>query len=270
MENIKITTVQANLVWEDKAANLKHFDDLLRHIEATDVIVLPEMFTTGFSMNPKPLAERLFGNTYEWMGIKAREQNAVVTGSFICHDKGQYFNRLLWIEPDGTYYYYDKRHRFGLAGEDAHYTEGVSRLVVEWRGWRFCPLICYDLRFPAWSRNILEFQPQNAHSKADNLYDVLIYVANWPARRIHHWKALLTARAIENQAYVVAVNRVGEDGNNIPHTGDTRIVDYYGEILLDCGSTEGVQVAILSKEKMVEYRYKFGFLNDADRFSINI
>jgi predicted amidohydrolase len=270
MEILHITIVQADLAWEDKSTNLAKFDNLLKKIDTTDVIVLPEMFTTGFTMNPKAFAESLFGDTYVWMFSKARSHNAVVTGSFMCLENGHYYNRLLWIQPDGTYYTYDKRHLFGLAGENAHYTEGVSRLVVEWRGWRFCPLICYDLRFPVWSRNYANFNPQKTNKSDTGLYDVLIYVANWPARRIHHWKALLTARAIENQAYVVAVNRIGDDGHGIPHTGSSRIVDYYGEILADSASTEGVQTAIFSKEKLTEYRNKFGFLQDVDKFSINM
>jgi predicted amidohydrolase len=262
MELLRITTVQANLVWEDKIQNFQKFDDLLRGVVrgSTDVIVLPEMFTTGFSMKPIELAEPMNDATLFWLKKKAWEVDAVVTGSFICEEDGKFFNRLIWMQPDGVYSTYDKRHRFTLAGEDKHYTEGGRKLVVEWRGWRICPLICYDLRFPIWSRNrLMDGQPE---------YDVLIYVANWPSPRSHHWRHLLEARAIENQAYVVGVNRVGEDAKGYEHRGDTSIIDYAGDIILRRTHTEGADQTVLSKAKLADYRKKFGFLFDQDAFEI--
>ena len=265
---MKITTVQANLVWENKAANFKKFDDLLRGCHETDIVVLPEMFTTGFSMNPKPFAEPLFGETFEWMTQKAADFNAAITGSFICLDNGKYYNRLLWVQPDGNYVKYDKRHLFSLAHENAHYTEGGTRITIPWRDWQVCPLICYDLRFPVWSRNVSQ-SPFEKKETDINYYDLLLYVANWPQRRSHAWKSLLMARAIENQAYVIGVNRVGEDGNGVTHSGDTSVIDYAGEMLLQQSHTEGVQTTILSHSKLIEFRHKFGFLKDGDNFKIN-
>ena len=280
MKELRITTVQADLVWENKAENYKKFEGLLKSIPRetetgtpyTDVIVLPEMFTTGFSMNPKPLAETLLGETFHWMAEKARQWGAAVTGSFICVDNEHYFNRLLWVFPNGNYYKYDKRHLFSLAGEHHHYTEGVTRETIEWRNWRICPLICYDLRFPVWSRNTLQ-SPFKSHQVSENdnstgYYDLLIYVANWPERRNHAWKSLLIARAIENQAYVVGVNRVGSDGNSVYYSGDTSVIDFTGEVLFSQKHTEGVYTTILSSTNLGDYRNKFGFLSDQDLFAL--
>jgi omega-amidase len=266
---MNITTIQADLIWENKAANLQKFDNLLRGVTETDIIVLPEMFTTGFSMNPAAFAEPLMSETFEWMRQKALDFDAAITGSFICVENGKYYNRLLWIQPDGTYFTYDKRHLFTLVRENDHYTEGGSRIIIPWRGWQVCPLICYDLRFPVWSRNVSQSFFDEKIVKTD-YYDLLIYVANWPQRRNHAWKSLLMARAIENQAYVVGVNRVGEDGNGVTHSGDTSVIDYAGEILLSQPHNEGIHTAILSKSKMTEFRHKFGFLNDGDNFKIDI
>ncbi len=266
MNELRITTVQADLVWENKIENLSKFDDLLRGIKRgeTDVIVLPEMFTTGFSMNAAAYAETMNEATVFWLKKKAWELDAAVTGSFICTDNDNYYNRLVWMLPDGSLSKYDKRHRFTLAGEDKYYTEGVERLVVEWRGWRICPLICYDLRFPVWARNGLQAQ----EGQVD--YDVLIYVANWPIARSHHWRILTEARAVENQAYTVAVNRVGTDANGFEYRGDTSVIDYAGDILMRRSFTEGVDTTIVSKAKLTNYRKKFGFLADQDAFKIDV
>ena len=269
MKDLRITTVQADLVWENKIENLLKFDELLRGIKRgdTDVIVLPEMFTTGFSMKPAELAETMHDATVFWLKKKAWELDAVLTGSFICAENGYFYNRLVWMQPDGTYSVYDKRHRFTLAKENEFYTEGVDRLVVEWLGWRICPLICYDLRFPVWARNTISDSRQAAGgSEVD--YDVLIYVANWPIARSHHWRILTEARAVENQAFVVAVNRVGTDANGYEHRGDTSVIDYAGEILLRRSFTEGVDTTVVSKVKLTNYRKKFGFLADQDAFEI--
>lgn len=266
--DLKITTVQADLIWEDKTQNLLKFDNLLRGCTDSDIIVLPEMFTTAFSMKPEKLAEPLFSETFKWMTEKAKELNAVVTGSFICVENQHYFNRLIWMQPDGNYFKYDKRHLFTLADENAHYTEGSERITVEWKGWRICPLICYDLRFPVWSRNTAHFNLNDKNTSAEGYYDILLYVANWPERRSHAWKTLLLARAIENQAYVVGVNRIGLDGNEVLHSGDSSIIDYAGNILFQQSYTEGVHTTILSDSKLTNFRNKFGFLFDQDSFSI--
>jgi omega-amidase len=266
---MKITTVQTNLVWENKAANFQKFDDLMRGVSETDIIVLPEMFTTGFSMTPKSFAETIDGETFKWMLQKAKDLNAAITGSFICIENEHYYNRLLWVQPDGHYFKYDKRHLFTLARENDHYTAGDKRIIIPWRDWQVCPLICYDLRFPVWSRNT-KYSPFEKSNAETGYYDLLIYVANWPQRRNHAWKSLLIARAIENQAYVVGVNRVGEDGNGVMHSGDTAVLDYTGEILLSKAHTECLCTTILSKSKMTEFRHKFGFLSDSDNFKINI
>lgn len=275
MNELRITTVQTDLIWENKIENLAKFDELLRGIKRseTDVIVLPEMFTTGFSMNPAAFAETMNDATVFWLKKKAWELDAAITGSFICFENGKYYNRLVWMQPDGTFSIYDKRHRFTLAGEHKYYTEGVERLIVEWRGWRICPLICYDLRFPVWARNGLkEAKGKGQEATSEGLvdYDVLLYVANWPIARSHHWRILSEARAIENQAYVVAVNRVGTDANGYEYRGDSSVIDYAGEILLRRSFTEGVDTTNVSKEKLTNYRKKFGFLADQDAFEINL
>ena len=266
MNELRITTVQADLVWENKIENLSKFDFLLRGIKRgeTDVIVLPEMFTTGFSMNPEAFAETMDDATVFWLKKKAWELDAAITGSFICLENDNYYNRLVWMLPDGTFSTYDKRHRFTLAGEDKYYTEGVERLIVKWRSWRICPLICYDLRFPVWARNGMNVDTEEVD------YDILMYVANWPIARSHHWRILLEARAIENQAYVVAVNRVGTDANGYEYRGDTSVIDFGGEILLRRSFTEGVDTTIVLREKLTNYRKKFGFLADQDSFEIKL
>lgn len=264
MNDLRITTVQADLVWENKIENLLKFDELLRGVKRgdTDVIVLPEMFTTGFSMKPAEFAESMNDATIFWLKKKAWELDTAITGSFICAENGHFYNRLVWMQPDGTVSVYDKRHRFTLAKENAFYTEGSQKLIVEWRGWRICPLICYDLRFPVWARNT------KSNGQID--YDILMYVANWPIARSHHWRILTEARAVENQSFVVAVNRVGTDANGYEHRGDTSIIDYSGEILLRRSFTEGVDTTILSKAKLENYRKKFGFLSDQDIFQISV
>ena len=235
MQDLVVAIVQTPLYWQDPVANRAMLEEKISGLRKVDVIVLPEMFTTAFSMNPAQFAENLFGDTFNWMTQKAKQFNAAITGSFICTENGKYYNRLIWMQPDGNYYKYDKRHLFTLAGENAHYTEGVERVTLEWRGWRICPLICYDLRFPVWSRNT--FTKNNGVPTAD--YDVLIYVANWPEVRSYPWKQLLIARAIENQCYVIGVNRIGKDGNDISHSGDSMVINPRGEIISKTKANEG-------------------------------
>jgi predicted amidohydrolase len=255
-DQIRITTVQADLRWEDAAANLAQFESKLAGLAgATDVVVLPEMFTTGFSMDAPRLAEPMDGRTMRWLAAQAAGTGAVVAGSFIATEGGRYFNRLVWMRPDGRFELYDKRHLFTLAGEHETYTAGKSKLVTEWQGWRICPLICYDLRFPVWSRNT-------------DGYDLLLYVANWPERRSHHWKQLLVARAIENQACVVGVNRCGTDGAGLHYTGDTSVIDHSGNLLHQATGAPDVYTATLSLKMLREYRRSLRFLEDKDDFEI--
>jgi omega-amidase len=258
---LRITTVQTDLIWQNKVANLEKFDQLLKGTlrGETDVIVLPEMFTTGFSMSPELFAEPIEGTTMAFIKNKSSELNAAITASFICVENNNYYNRLVWIQPDGQFWTYDKRHLFSLAKEQNHYAAGHKQLQIEWRGWTIRPMICYDLRFPVWSRNA-----------APNYYDLAIYVANWPERRRFPWQSLLTARAIENQAYIIGVNRIGADGNGVGHSGDTMIVNYAGETLAHRAYTEGVETTLLSKTDLMDFRKKFTFLADQDRFDMVI
>jgi omega-amidase len=260
MENLKIATIQTTLEWENKETNLSVFDTLISPLQDKniDVIILPEMFTTGFSMRPEKFAEKeQDSNTLKWLQEKARETNAAICGSFMTEENEKYFNRLYWVQPDGVFFKYDKRHLFSLANEPEHYTAGKEKIIVTWRGWKICPLICYDLRFPVWSRN------------TEN-YDLLIYVANWPERRSHHWKSLLVARAIENQSYCIGVNRIGFDGNQIYHSGDSAIIDFEGNILYQKKHEKDVFIVSISLQNQMNFRAKFPFLNDKDIFLTNI
>ena len=253
MNDLTVTLLQSDLTWQDRAANLARFDAQLdRLTDPTDLIILPEMFTTGFSMDPVALAEPVGGPTYAWMADRAARTGAVVTGSLIVTDHGRYYNRLVWMRPDGTHAAYDKHHLFTPAGEADHYAAGTARLIVELRGWRVCPLICYDLRFPVWSRN-----------SAAAAYDLLVYVASWPDRRAHHWRALLTARAIENQCYVAAVNRVGQDANGHQYRGDCGVIDPGAErpVWLPEGKS-GILTEVLAGKALLDYRRKLPFLVD--------
>ena len=256
---LRITTVQTDLIWQNKAANLEKFDNLLRGLlyGETDVIVLPEMFTTGFSMSPETFAEPMDGATMDFLKSKSSELNAAITGSFICVENNKYYNRLVWMQPDGQFWTYDKRHLFSLADEQKHYSAGQKQLQIEWRGWTIRPMVCYDLRFPVWSRNV-----------PPNYYDLAIYVANWPERRRFPWQSLLTARAIENQAYIIGVNRIGADGNGVSHSGDTMVVNFAGETLQHRAYTEGVETTTLSKTDLMDFRKKFTFLADQDDFEV--
>ncbi len=258
MEQLRVTLVQSFLYWEDKTANFRQFEQKLAPmVGQTDLVVLPEMFTTGFSMNAAALAENMQGSTMQWLRTQAAQLNAVVTGSFIAEDNGRYYNRLVWMLPDGEYAVYDKRHLFTYAQEHQHYAAGQQRLLVQWRGWKILPLICYDLRFPVWSRNTED-------------YDLLLYVANFPERRSYAWKSLLIARAIENQAYTIGVNRVGKDGNDIYYAGDSMILDYAGQPLYQLSHLEGVFTTSLSYTAQQKFRQRFAFLQDRDTFTINL
>ena len=264
MSSLSVTLIQSNLHWEDKPANLRMFGQKIMGIqENTHLVVLPEMFSTGFSMQPEKLAEDMDGETVQWMRRMAREKRVIVTGSFICsggdHPAGP-CNRLVWMLPNGQYGTYDKRHLFAYAGEDRHYVAGKRRLIASVNGWKVNLQVCYDLRFPVWARQ--QSQPEGAE------YDVLIYVANWPERRSLAWKTLLQARAIENQCYVIGVNRVGKDGNDIYHSGDSMLVDPMGEVLYQKSGEEDVFTYTLQKEHLQSVRDRLPFLKDADPFML--
>lgn len=251
---LSVTIVQSPLVWEDPAANRSLFDQKLNTLQQdTDIILLPETFTTGFSMNAEAIVEPMNGPTLEWMKLKAAHFDAAVGGSFFVEENGAYCNRFIWVFPNGAFQYYDKHHLFTLARENEAYKAGQERLIVEWKGWRIMPLVCYDLRFPEWSRNNLD-------------YDLLIYVANWPVMRNNAWKTLLEARAIENQSYTVGVNRVGTDGKGYYYSGDSSVVDYAGNVHLRVSDVEGVFTVKLDYEAQKVFRTKLPFLPDQDKF----
>ncbi len=257
LENLKISIIQTSLYWQDKRANLKMFEELMAPLkDKTDLIVLPEMFSTGFTMEARKYAEEMNGPTVKWMRTMARELNTRIIGSIIIEEKDKYYNRLIWVEPWDIFGTYDKRHLFRMAEEHHHYTAGKNKLIESIKGWRICPLICYDLRFPVWSRN-------------KNDYDVSIYIANWPERRNHAWKTLLMARAIENQCYVVGVNRIGVDGNGISHSGDSAIIDPKGFVISKTKPHEiSVETLELNYSDLAEYRKSFPVGLDADDFEI--
>lgn len=261
MSNLRITIVQSGLHWEDAAANRAMFAEKLSPVFDTDLILLPETFTTGFSMNPSVLAEQMQGETTQWIKEMAEKNNAVVTGSVLVEEDNKYYNRLLWVQPDGQVFKYDKRHLFSLTGEEKVMSPGSEKTLVQIGDWKICPLICYDLRFPVWSRNRLM---QNGEAA----YDVLVYVANWPERRSYAWKQLLLARAIENQCYVVGVNRVGNDGNDIYHSGDSLVIDPMGQVLFHAADEEVVHTVSLDLGMLKTVRRQFSFLKDADDFEI--
>ena len=262
MSKLNITIIQADLHWEDKVANMKMFEEKINSIkERAEVVVLPEMFSTGFSMKPKELAEKMDGPTVEWMKSIAAKKKIILTGSLIIEEEGKYFNRLIWMLPNGQYGYYDKRHLFAYATEDEYYSPGNKRLIASVKGWRINLLVCYDLRFPVWAR-------QSNDDSGTPEYDLLIYVANWPERRVHAWKTLLQARAIENQCYVVGVNRVGDDANGHHYSGESMIVDPMGEVLYTKAHEEDIFTVTLHKEKLDEVRTKLPFWKDGDNFMI--
>jgi omega-amidase len=267
MSSLTISTIQARLYWEDKAANLAMLEEKINAIkEKTELVVLPEMFSTGFSMKPALLAEKMDGPTINWMKRVSAAKKIILTGSIIIEEGGNYYNRLVWMLPNGQYGVYNKRHLFAYANEDQHYTGGNKRLIASVKGWKINLQVCYDLRFPVWARQ----QWQTTGTEQEELleYDVLIYVANWPERRHHAWKTLLMARAIENQCYVIGVNRVGKDGNDIYHSGDSMIIDPLGETLYHQQHEESVFTMTLQKDKLEETRAKFPFWKDADPFII--
>jgi omega-amidase len=254
----RVSVVQQPLVWQDAAANRAHFGEVLAPLAGlTDLVVLPEMFTTGFTMKPEAHAEAADGATRAWLLAQARALDAAVGGSVAVKEQGRFYNRFMLALPQGLTYWYDKRHLFRMGGEHRHYSAGSHALIVEWRGARLCPLVCYDLRFPVWSRRRPELE-----------YDVVIYAANWPAARRFAWSALLRARAIENQAFCVGVNRVGDDGEGVAHAGDSVINDFTGQPLLELHDKAQVVTVPLDLDALRAWRDKFPAQLDADAFSL--
>lgn len=257
MSTLSVTVIQTPLFWEDKKANLQMLEKKIESVSNTEIIVLPEMFSTGFSMQPESLAETMDGDTMQWMKQIAAKRRVILTGSIIISENGHYYNRLIWMLPNGTFGFYDKRHLFSFAGEDKRYTPGNKRLIASVKGWKINPQVCYDLRFPVWAR-------QSPHDEPE--YDLLIYVANWPQRRNLAWKTLLQARAIENQCYVVGVNRIGNDADSIYHSGDSMIIDPLGNLLYHKEEIADIHTATLDKKVLEEIRQKFPFWKDGDHF----
>jgi len=256
-DKLAVALIQTDLYWEDVTANLCSLEEKIAGLEKpVDVIVLPEMFNNGFTMNPK-IAEHVNMTTTKWMKQVAEQADALVIGSFAVKESNQYYNRLFYVFPDGSFSHYDKRHLFRMGEEHNAYMPGISKKLVNWRGWDICALVCYDLRFPVWSRNTVS-EP----------YDLLIYVANWPARRASAWSSLLKARAIENQSYVAGVNRIGTDGNALVYKGDSVAHDYLGEPICMLNEGEQEKIAVFSKPDLLNYRNDFPAYLDADSFSL--
>jgi len=255
---MKIALIQSDLYWEDASKNRKSFESKINQIDSeVNLVVLPEMFSTGFTMNAPEVAETMQGETVLWLQSLAKQKNFAITGSLIIVENEKYYNRMLFVFPSGEIQYYDKRHLFSLAGEDKFYTSGKEKVIIDYLDWKICLQVCYDLRFPVFARNV------------EN-YDLLLYVANWPKVRTNAWDTLLKARAIENLSYVVGVNRVGLDANNYEHVGHSQVVDFLGDFILEPQETEAVFIVELDKKAMIETRKKLDFLNDKDIFEIKI
>lgn len=258
MSTLNVTTVQADLRWHDAERNLDAFSAVIENLGApTDLIVLPEMFTTGFTMDARSQAETMDGRSVTWMGETAARANAAVCGSLIIEEEGHFYNRFILVKPDGSRVCYDKRHLLRLAGENVSYRPGTESVTVEVKGFRICPMICYDLRFPVWSRN-------RGH------YDLLLYVANWPSPRHFAWETLIRARAIENLSYVAAVNRTGTDGNDLQYSGGTAVIDFLGQDVVSLGDRTGAATATLDLSALEAFRDRFPFHLEADEFSISV
>lgn len=255
---MKVALIQTHIKWEDKEANLQHYEQWFTTMEEdVDLVVFPEMFTTGFTMRPSNVAETMEGVTVNWMKEVAIKKNCAIAGSLVIEVQGGYFNRFLFVFPNGTIEYYDKRHLFTLAGEEKVYTPNrQTKTIIHYKDWKICPLICYDLRFPVYSRNVEK-------------YDLILYVANWPKPRIQAWDILLKARAVENLSYVVAVNRVGNDANGLEYVGHSQAIDALGNYLITPFENETIAYIELDKEKLLDTRNKLNFLNDKDNFILS-
>lgn len=256
MENLSVAIIQTELKWEDIDENLLRLTEKLNQVSDTDLMILPEMFSTGFTMNAKLVAERESGKAVNWLIKMATSKKTAITGSLVIEENGNYYNRLFFVFPNGKYKTYDKKHLFTLAKEHEHYSAGSEKIIVNYKGFKICPLVCYDLRFPVWIRNVEE-------------YDLLIFVANWPNKRVKAWDALLKARSIENMCYTIGVNRVGLDGNDHLYSGHSAVYDALGEkISKENKETEFIEKVTLSLESVTKTRKDFGFLKDRDAFNL--
>jgi omega-amidase len=263
MSNIKVALVQTPLFWENPARNRELLEEKIRSIsDPAEIIALPEMFTTGFTMNPQKCAEPHEGETFQWMKKLAVEKNAVITGSIATEENGNYYNRLIWMQPDGNYHQYDKKHLFSFAGENQHFTPGRSKVIVEYKGWKILLMICYDLRFPVWIKN--NFSDEKGFD-----YDCILCVANWPEARSHPWRVLLMARAIENQCFVIGVNRIGQDGNNVMYSGDSALISPLGENFSNImPNQETTETIPMPRCQLDDFRKKFRVALDWDGFEL--
>lgn len=254
-----IAGIQAPLVWENPVENRNYFEEKINSLsDEIDIVVLPEMFTSGFTMNAQKVAEKMDGVTISWMQKLASKKNLAIVGSLVIEEENHFYNRLVFVHPSKKIDFYDKHHTFTLAGEDKIYTSGKKKTIIDFQGWKICGLICYDLRFPVWARN------------TEN-YDLLLYMASWPIARIKAWDTLLKARAIENMSYVIGVNRIGKDDNGYEYCGDSLIIDYLGTQLSDLQyNEEGIIVSKINKKDQENTREKLGFLKDKDSFSIDL
>jgi len=264
MNNLRISLVQGETRWHDPAGNREYYGEMISSLKGiTDLVILPETFTSGFSNDAIGDAETMDGPTLAWMRGHAAAIDAAVTGSVQVRDGDDVFNRMFWVTPDGAVQHYDKRHLFRYAREHERYAAGRDRLTVEWKGWRICPLVCYDLRFPVFARNRYDVERPDALD-----YDLQIYVANWPAVRAYAWKTLLRARAIENLCYVAGLNRVGRDGNDIEYAGDSAVIDFVGDAVSECGENEVVSTTTLLGAELEAHRRRFPAMLDGDRFEL--
>ena len=277
MQDLSITLIQTDLYWENPTANLANIEEKIAQISTqTDLIILPEMFNSGFTMNAKSVAEPMNLTTFKWLRQQAKKANSVVMGSFIVKEREQYFNRLIWMRPDGSFEKYDKRHLFRMGNEHLTFTGGTERIIVILKGWKICPLICYDLRFPVWSRQeVKETEKRETYSRltphtSPLSYDLLIYVANWPAARSQVWDTLLQARAIENQSYCIGVNRVGNDGVGLNYSGNSTVIDFKGNPVFYQKDLEIIHNQTLSYQELIDFRTKFPTYLDADNFTIEL
>jgi len=259
--SLKIALVQTELYWKDKTANMAMLEEKVLNLSSVvDLVILPEMFTSGFTMDAREVAEPMNFTTTKWMKQIAAQTRAVVTGSIIIEEKGLFYNRLLWVNPDGKVDFYDKRHLFRMAGEGSHYEMGRERKVFELKGWKIMPQICYDLRFPIWSRNRVK--------DGELEFDLIIYVANWPSPRISAWDVLLKARSVENLSYSIGVNRIGQDGNDVPYSGHSAAYNFKGDTLVFSDNKEEILYVDLDLDALQEYRTKFPAWMDADGFDL--
>jgi omega-amidase len=263
MKTLRVTVIQFDIIWENPIANINKLNSIISTIDNTDIIVLPEMFSTGFTTRLQTSIIESNKNTLKWMHLISKEKNIAICGTILHFESNKLYNRFYFIEPSGMQHYYDKKHLFSMADEHLVYESGTKKIIFAYKGFQICPVICYDIRFPAWCRN--SYNSENE----EFAYDILLCCANWPESRIYHWRSLLIARAIENQAYVVGVNRTGRDMNDIDYNGNSIIIDASGKIVFDAGISEEVQTVVVDKEDLSAIRTNFPFAKDWDSIALH-